>query len=152
MSDLARKSAGSLAPGASGDTPSAVRGRSRAVASMTGALAVVIVIAAGTAAGLWFLPFIAGLAAGLTLRYRPWRVVLPVTVAVAVAGWALPLAWQAGRGEPVGATARAVAALAGLPAYAALVVGVTLLVAAIQAVTGVWLARAVRGRGPARAG
>lgn len=116
------------------------------MAPITGGLAV-IVIAAGTAAGLWYLPFAAGLAAGLTARRRRLRVVLLASVGIAVAGWAVPLAWRAWHGEPVGATARAVAALAGLPASAALVVGVTLLVAAVQAITGVWLARAIGGRG-----
>lgn len=143
MRELLSPGRGSAAPVASGDASAVPPGRRPAAASMAGGLAVVIVIAAGTAAGLWFLPFIVGLAAGLLARRRRLRSVLLTTAAVAVAGWAVPLAWQAGRGEPVGATARAVAALAGLPASAGLVVGVTVLVAAIQALTGVWLARAI---------
>jgi len=39
--------------------------------------------------------------------------------------------------------ARTIAALAGLPASAAAAIGVTLLVAAIQAAAGVWLGRAL---------
>jgi hypothetical protein len=44
---------------------------------------------------------------------------------------------------PTGATARAIAALAGLPPYAAVAVAVTLLLAALQVLAGAWLARAV---------
>ena len=62
----------------------------------------------------------------------------------AVAGWALSLWIMALGGQPVGATARAVAGLAGLPPYAAVTVTVTLLLAALQALAGGWLGRAVR--------
>lgn len=110
-----------------------------------GVLAAVI-IAVGASAGLWFLPFAAGIAAGLAAGNRSLRSVLPVTAAIAAAGWAIPLAWQAAHGEPVVATARVVAALAGLPASAGLVLGITVLVSVIQALAGVWLARAIRGR------
>jgi hypothetical protein len=54
-------------------------------------------------------------------------------------GWVLPLIWLLIQGEPVGATARVVAALAGLPPYAAIVVAATLLIAVIQAAVGTWL-------------
>jgi hypothetical protein len=54
---------------------------------------------------------------------------------------------------PVGATARAIAALAGLPAHAEVAVAVTLLLAALQVLAGAWLARAVSpGRAAAREG
>ena len=66
-----------------------------------------------------------------------------VTAAGAVAGWALALWLMALDGLPVGATARTISALAGLPPYAAVVVAVTLLLAALQALAGIWLARAV---------
>ncbi len=114
-----------------------------------GALAVII-IAVGARAGYWFLPFAAGLVIGLAARNRSLRFVLPIAVGVAVAGWAAPLAWQAAHGEPVVATAGIVAALAGLPASAGLVLAATFLVCAIQALAGVWLGRAIRG--PAQAG
>ena len=58
---------------------------------------------------------------------------------MAAAGWAVPLAWLAGQGRPVGATARVVAALAGLPPHAAVAIAVTLLVAVLQALAGLWL-------------
>jgi hypothetical protein len=124
--------------------PSARRPRARErLAWAAGGVVAVILISAGAAAGLWFVPFLAGLAAGVAARRARLRAVLPAVVGAAVAGWAVPLAWQAAGGEPVGATASAVGALAGLPPSAALVLGVTLLIAAIQAVTGLWLARAV---------
>ena len=47
------------------------------------------------------------------------------------------------RSQPVGATARTIAALGGLPPYAGVMVAVTLLLAAIQVLVGAWLARAV---------
>jgi hypothetical protein len=62
---------------------------------------------------------------------------------LAVAGWALPLGILALRGLPAGAAARAIAAFAGIPPYAALAVVVTLLLAALQTLAGAWLARAL---------
>jgi hypothetical protein len=109
-------------------------------------LAGVVIVAAGALAGWWFLPFLAGLAAGLAARYGRLRLraTLPAAVAVAVAGWGAALAWLAVRdGLPEVAVARTIAALAGLPASAAAAIGATLLVAAIQAAAGVWLGRAL---------
>jgi hypothetical protein len=117
----------------------------RAAVPLGGGALAVIIIAVGAFVGWWFLPFAAGLVIGLAGRRRSLRSVLATAVAVAVTGWAIPLAWQAAHGEPVLATARAVAAVAGLPASAWLTLGVTLLVAAVQALTGGWLSRAVSG-------
>jgi hypothetical protein len=69
---------------------------------------------------------------------------------MAAAGWGIPLLWQAVRGQPAGATARVVAALAGLPPHATVGVVVTLLVAGLQAVVGLWLGRAVTPRAQLR--
>jgi len=102
--------------------------------------AVAVVVAATAAAGAWFVPFVAGAAAGLLSLRRPGVVV--AAVLGAVAGWALPLWILALRGYPAGATAHAIAALAGLPPYAAVTVVATLLLAALQALAGAWLARA----------
>jgi hypothetical protein len=108
--------------------------------------AVVTVVVAGTAAaGLWFVPFAAGVAAGLASLRRPG--VVPAAALGAVAGWALPLWILALRGLPTGATARAIAAFAGIPPYAAVAVVVTLLLAALQTLAGAWLARALAPRG-----
>jgi hypothetical protein len=113
-------------------------------------LAAAAVIAVGALAGWWFLPFAAGLAAGLAARPGRWRlrVSLPATAALAAAGWGAALWWQVLHGLPDGAIARAIAALAGLPARAAVAVAVTLLVAVIQAVAGLWLGRALAPRPP----
>jgi len=113
-------------------------------------LAAVAVIAAGAAAGWWFLPFAAGLAAGIAARYGRWRlrVTVPATAAVAAAGWGIPLAWAAWHGTAVMAIARILAALAGLPAHATTGIAVTLSVAVIQALAGLWLGRALAPRPP----
>jgi hypothetical protein len=107
--------------------------------------AVVAAVTALTAwAGLWFVPFVAGVAAGAaSLR---WRRIVLVTVAGAVAGWGLPLWILALRGQPAGAAARTIAALAGLPPHAFVTVVVTLLLAALQVWVGAWLARALTPR------
>jgi len=51
-------------------------------------------------------------------------------------------------GAPAGATARILAALAGLPPHAAVGVAATLLVGVLQALVALWLARAVTYRTP----
>ena len=105
---------------------------------------VTLVVAVTAAAGLWFAPFVAGVAAGLLSLRRPKAV--PAAVAGSVAGWALPLWILALRGLPAGATARAIAALAGIPPYAAVAIVVTLLLAALQTLAGAWLVRALAPR------
>ena len=61
--------------------------------------------------------------------------------------WALAL-----DGQPVGATAKVIAGLAGLPPYAWVTVTVVLLLAALQVLAGAWLARGVIPRGKPEAG
>lgn len=109
-------------------------------------------IAAGALAGWWFLPFLAGLAAGLVAgpAHVRLRVSLPATAGVAAAGWGAALWWQVLHGQPYGAVARVIAALAGLPPHAAVAVVVTLLVAVIQAAAGLWLGRTLTPRRRAR--
>jgi hypothetical protein len=108
-------------------------------------LAAAAVIAAATIPGWWFVPFIAGLTAGIASGPGRWRLraAVPATAAMAALGWAIPLGWSAGRGAAVRATARVVAALAGLPAHATTTIVLTLLVAVIQALAGLWLGRAL---------
>ena len=62
---------------------------------------------------------------------------------MATVGWGAPLLWPAIRGAPAGATARIIAALAGLPPHAAIGVVFTVLVPCLQAVVGLWLGRAI---------
>jgi len=107
-----------------------------------------VVIAVAAEFGLWFVPFIAGVVAGVAARREGWglRRVLPGIIVMAAAGWGIPLLWQMVHGQPAGATARVIAALAGLPPHAAVGVAVTLLLAILQAVVGVWLGRAITPR------
>jgi hypothetical protein len=109
-------------------------------------LAGTVLMAAGALAGWWFLPFLAGLAAGLAVRLGRLRLrtALAAAVAVAAVGWGAALAWLALRdGLPEVAVGRSIAALAGLPASAAAAIAVTLLVAVVQAAAGLWLGRAL---------
>jgi hypothetical protein len=108
-------------------------------------LAAAAVVAVAALFGLWFVPFLAGVAAGVAARYGRWRlrVSLPATVAIAAVGWGAALGWLVLRGLPEGAVAREIAALAGLPASSAVAIAATLLVAVIQALAGLWLGRAL---------
>jgi hypothetical protein len=105
-------------------------------------LAVTLVVAACAEAGAWFVPFIIGLAAGVASSRLAFPSV-PLAALAAVIGWAIPLWAMALAGLPSGATARAIAGLAGLPPHAAVTVVVTLLLAALQVFAGAWLARAL---------
>lgn len=124
----------------------APRRRGPAAVWLLACLAAAVVVAVGALAGWWFLPFLAGLAAGLAARYGRLRLraTLPAAVGVAAAGWGAALAWLALRdGLPEVVVARTIAALAGLPASAPVAFAVTMLVAAIQAAAGLWLGRAL---------
>ena len=117
--------------------------------------ALVLALAAcslGAYLGAWWVPFPVGVAVGLpVVAGRLGRGGVLAVTAGAVLGWALPLWTMALSSLPAGATARAIAALAGLPPYAAVAVAVTLLLAALQVLAGAWLARAVfPAKGPAR--
>jgi hypothetical protein len=103
------------------------------------------VLGAGAWLGLWWLPFLAGVAAGLISWRARWALAWAV-VAVAV-GWGVTL-WLPAilDAAPAGATARVIAALAGLPPYAAVGVAFTLLAGWLQAVAALWLTRAIRPR------
>ena len=114
-------------------------------------LACAALIAAGALLGLWFVPFLAGLATGVVMRWGWWRlrVTVPAVLIMTAAGWGLALGIQALRGQAIGPTARTIAAVAGLPAVAALTVAMTLGVSAVLGLAGLWLGRALAPR-PAR--
>lgn len=112
---------------------------------LAGLVVVAAVVAAAAYLGAWFVPFLAGVAAGVASS-RYWFPSVPATALAAVAGWAVPLWVMALRGLPVGATARVIAGLAGLPPYAAVTVALTLLLAGLQVFAGAWLARALLPR------
>ncbi len=111
-------------------------------------LAGAVVIAASTAVGWWFVPFVVGVGAGFANRAGgwPWRVAVPAVAVMAAAGWAAPLWVGVLRGLPYGGVARVIAALTGLPGYPAVGVVLTVLIAAVQAVVGYWLGRALTPR------
>lgn len=119
----------------------------RAATRAAAFIAATAAIAAGAEAGAWFLPFAAGVCAGLLSRFLGLRACLLTAGAASLLGWAVPLCWQAISGAPVGGVARTVAALAGLPPYALATVAATLFVAAVQALCGLWLVRALTPRG-----
>ena len=90
------------------------------------------------------------MAGGIASHLGQWRLrtALLATVVVAALGWAVPLGWQAWHTGAVRATARVVAALAGLPAHSSVGIAATLLVAVLQALAGLWLGRALFPRLP----
>ena len=96
-------------------------------------------------AGLWFAPLVIGFIGGIAARWGRWRlrVMAPAVVVISAAGWSAVLLDQAVAGEPVGATARVIAAIGGLPALAAAGVAVTLGVAVLLGLAGLWLGRAL---------
>lgn len=96
---------------------------------------------AGAVAGLWYLPFVVAVLVALPGYLAGFRAATTwsATCAIALAGWGGPLAWMVLADLPVGATARVVAALAGLPPDAAIVIALTLVVAVLQASAGTWL-------------
>jgi len=98
----------------------------------------------GAGLGWWFLPFAAGIAAGA----GPWRTLpaLGLAVLAVVVGWGAALWWPALSGAPAGVTARVIAALAGLPPYAAVGVAAAVGIGVLQAVVALWLVRAVTYR------
>jgi hypothetical protein len=133
-------------------TPTAADKLPRAKRGLAGPLmlrlAVLIVAAVASAVapwlGAWWVPFLLGVAAGILRAAWPLRFRGSVAPAVvgAVLGWLIPVWVLALRGQPAGATARAIAALAGLPPYAGVTVAVVALFAALQVWVGAWLARA----------
>lgn len=112
------------------------------------AVAAVVLGFGASAFGLWWLPFAAGVLGGLSV-WRARSAVLWGCGAVCV-GWGGALWWPAlVDGAPAGATARVVAALAGLPPFAGVGVAGTLLVGILQVLAAVWLTRALRRPGGA---
>ena len=103
-----------------------------------------LVIAGAAAVGWWFMPFVVALLAGLANHVGRWptRTALPGVVLMSAAGWVVPLCWSVLRGAPSGAVAR-ITALLGLPGSVAVAMLLTILIAAVQGMTGYWLGRAL---------
>jgi hypothetical protein len=98
--------------------------------------------------GLWFVPLIAGILTGICARFAEVRLRGAVLTVLFMcgAGWGGALIFYSVRGQPVGATARVIAAVAGLPAYAAVAIAGTLAVSMLLGLTGLWLGRALTPR------
>jgi hypothetical protein len=92
-------------------------------------------IAAAAGGGLWFVPFLVGVLAGVCGRLGGWRsrVTLPVAAAMAVTGWGIALGLAGDHGSG--------AALLGLPAHSPASVALPLAVGAVQALAGAYLGR-----------
>jgi len=125
--------------------------RGSALAWLLAAVVGMLLIAGGAMLGLWFMPFLIGVAAGLAMRWGQWRlrITIPAVLVMAAAGWALALWAAAMRGMPVGPTARTIALVAGLPPRIGLIIEITLAVSMLQGLVGLWLGRAIAPR-PAR--
>ena len=130
--------------------PSFVRPQHAGTASgwVMAAAAMTITVAGAAVVGVWYMPFIVGVVTGVAMRWGGWRlrVSVPAVTIMTVAGWALALGVFALRGLPVGATARTIAVVAGLPGGGVLTVGITLAVSAGQGLAGLWLGRALAPR------
>jgi hypothetical protein len=102
------------------------------------------------AVGLWFAPLIIGAITGLAARWGAWRLrrTVPAVLFMGAGGWGAVLIGYTLRGLPVGATARAIAAIAGLPPLAAVAIAATLAVAGLLGLGGLWLGRALTPRPP----
>jgi hypothetical protein len=127
---------------AAGRSPSG--GTAGAVRWLLSCAVVAVLLGLGAWLGLWWLPFAAGAGVGLT-AWRARSAVCWGALAV-IAGWGVTLWIPALLSEPAGATARSVAALAGLPPHAAVAVAATLLVGVLQSLVALWLIRAIRPR------
>jgi hypothetical protein len=120
------------------------RSRGPLLAWLLACAATAALLGLGAGLGWWVLPFAAGIVAGA----GPWRTLpaLGLVLLAVVVGWGAALWWPTLSGAPAGATARVIAALAGLPPHAAVGVAATLLVGLAQALVALWLARAVTYR------
>jgi hypothetical protein len=106
-------------------------------------------VSGGAVVGLFFVPFIVGLATGLVMRWGGWRlrVTLPAVVVMAALGWGIPLAWQsAWHAEPPGA-----AGVPGLRGHGPGGTVAVLLAGVLQALAGVWLGGVLAARQARRA-
>ena len=97
---------------------------------------------AGMLLGLWWMPFVAGLFIGLTVRHA--RIAIPTGAVIGLIGWGLPLIAEQFR-YGLGPTAGSLAAIMGFTHQAAVPLILTCLVGLLLGVTGAWLSSALRG-------
>jgi hypothetical protein len=100
-----------------------------------------LVALVGVLLGLWWAPFVVGLALGAIVPRA--RIALPTGAATGLVAWLVPLAVAHER-YGVGPTAGSLAAIMGFDHQAAVPVVLTLLVGTLLGLTGAWLASAIR--------
>ena len=104
---------------------------------------------AGVMLGLWWAPFVVGLALGAITQRA--RIAVPAGAAIGLLAWFIPLAVAEER-YGLGATAQSLAAIMGFDHQGAVPVVLTLLVGMLLGATGAWLASAARFMAPRRSG
>ena len=97
---------------------------------------------AGVLLGLWWAPFVVGLALGAVTQRA--RIAVPAGAAIGLVGWLVPLAVSQER-YGLGPTTQSLAAIMNLDHQAAFPVALTLLVGTLLGLTGAWFASAGRG-------
>ena len=107
-----------------------------------GLLLAALVALGGVLLGLWWAPFVVGLAVGAVTQRA--RIAVPAGAAIGLVGWLVPLA-AAHERYGLGPTANSLAAIMNLDHQAAFPVALTLLVGTLLGLTGAWLASAGRG-------
>jgi hypothetical protein len=140
---MASAEADATPPAAGKGKPARNARRDRSVLLLSVLVITALVSAGGAWLGFWWVPFLLGAVVGAGSRSRRTRGGLLSAVLGAIIGWLIPIWVLALRGQPVGATARAIAGLAGLPPYAGVTLAVLALLAALQVWVGAWLAHAV---------
>ena len=96
---------------------------------------------AGAMLGLWWAPFVVGLALGAITQRA--RIAVPAGAAIGLFAWFTPLAVAQER-YGLGATAQSLAAIMSFAHLAAVPVILTLVVGTLLGLTGAWLASATR--------
>jgi hypothetical protein len=104
-------------------------------------LLAVLVGLAGVLLGLWWAPFVVGIAMG-ALYTRAW-VAIPAGAAAGLLAWLIPLVVAHYR-YGLGPTAQTLSAIMGFGHQAPIPIVLTLLVGTLLGVTGAWLASAAR--------
>ena len=104
---------------------------------------------AGVLLGLWWAPFVVGLALGAVTQRA--RIAAPAGAAIGLLAWFIPLAVAQER-YGLGATAQSLAAIMGFDHRGAVPVVLTLLVGTLLGATGAWLVSAARFMAPGRSG
>ena len=101
-----------------------------------------IVAIAGVLVGLWWAPFVVGLALGIVVGRG--RIGVPTGAAIGLLAWLAPLA-IAHESYGLGLTATSLAAIMGFDHQPAVPLALTLLLGTLLGLTGAWLGASSRG-------